>query len=1171
MKELSYQPYYERAIQENCNGFKPVLGGTGLGKTHGIIQTVQNCTDDRKFIYVAHRKNLLQEMCDSLKKKNIEYVLLKSDEDQLRSLVNSAELKEELRSFFKSKLVDKYVSSLNERKKGGSILLKKARTSLSELPQLFELSKNKPNLDLQDKIDNHVSGIYQFVKKILIDANRIAKGITKNNSKNNKRLKETDYQDLLSKFKAVLLHLFPFIEFANDSKKRVLVLTLHKIFHGLFSGEKTLRINNLKGYIIFLDEYDFLEPILLEKICEEVPIEDPFLMLNYFKINVESKLKTTAYPEGENHEEIKQRLEKTLQKINRLNDSYQFPEIRHFRTSDNSLFGNWIFLTNETIVNQPIYLKINEDEAKFDITSKLSDETKDGFPLLRTVLDTSSSIMKSFAGWKDRNNEIFEEILFDALGHTEFQRIIRRIPFYHSLRNKNKQFVNNYNNLLDRGMGMFTLNKPNDPTEPKEVKIDYYNIPISPERVLLSLIKKNMVFGLSATSKLNRVVNHFDESWFKDQLEKLSDNNIRYFEDYDNYDKQLIQRLTEQKAKERQNTVLLESLKHQCAEEIKSELEVLENIDDNIYGIRNNGGYDKNRVIGFFKILEWIYQKLENGSPISEMRSHLIFLNSLKQIEFFLEYSFKGTNNHQLNKILTVEKDRAIDQIGYRIQYKDTIFYIVFLQKKAYEAIYPDQKDGLSEALQLFWKNKPVIFLTTYPSAANGVNLQYYPSEEYWNKKEQEDFRCIHLLEGPHFYFTSQLADYSRKFTEVKKDLWKSTKLHMNDPISIDNHKNWINVILKSKGNDRKTMNGIYKSLPDYHLNQMATYFQALGRMERVRNRPAGKQFVTLSDSIRKEFETYIYDDQFKNVRDNYQPYYSDFLKQVLSQIKEPKTTGFSAISAKNRQTAENFSKNAVEKLVKQIGQIQNNNLTKERTQEIKNEWYSCRKIALRHEFNNPIIESNHIITLNHHESNEHKEKFNRIYSKIKHVDEINLHFQNNGFALERTNHKNHKWFTDYFVKSILIGAIGEECVKAFLKTNKIKYSPPESVHSTLFEKADIYLPESDIFIDAKNFSEQSIHSYINKEESWADKGVFTKKAFRQLSQLKKVRANARLAIVNVYYASDIKPSFLDMNANYVDVDDNWSIALIPNLIERIEDTWEFASEINSLISILRG
>src|SRR5579884_4013189 len=78
--QITYQDYYQRTIDHHQMGLKLVLGGTGLGKTSGIVGVVSNPTyQDRKFIYCANRNHLLEEMAKDLSKKGVLFVFLRRD------------------------------------------------------------------------------------------------------------------------------------------------------------------------------------------------------------------------------------------------------------------------------------------------------------------------------------------------------------------------------------------------------------------------------------------------------------------------------------------------------------------------------------------------------------------------------------------------------------------------------------------------------------------------------------------------------------------------------------------------------------------------------------------------------------------------------------------------------------------------------------------------------------------------------------------------------------------------------------------------------------------------------------------------------------------------------------------------------------------------------------
>lgn len=73
-----YAHYYQRAIDTYPCGVKRVLGPTGLGKSSRIPDVVR-ANPGRKFVYMANRKQLLEEMAAEDRFKPGEYVILRRD------------------------------------------------------------------------------------------------------------------------------------------------------------------------------------------------------------------------------------------------------------------------------------------------------------------------------------------------------------------------------------------------------------------------------------------------------------------------------------------------------------------------------------------------------------------------------------------------------------------------------------------------------------------------------------------------------------------------------------------------------------------------------------------------------------------------------------------------------------------------------------------------------------------------------------------------------------------------------------------------------------------------------------------------------------------------------------------------------------------------------------
>ena len=84
----SFLSYYRAAISEP-KGFKPVPGGTGLGKTSAIPKLIATHMDKRKFIYCANRIQLLDEMESGLRAEGIGFVHLRRDGEIVKSVIEN--------------------------------------------------------------------------------------------------------------------------------------------------------------------------------------------------------------------------------------------------------------------------------------------------------------------------------------------------------------------------------------------------------------------------------------------------------------------------------------------------------------------------------------------------------------------------------------------------------------------------------------------------------------------------------------------------------------------------------------------------------------------------------------------------------------------------------------------------------------------------------------------------------------------------------------------------------------------------------------------------------------------------------------------------------------------------------------------------------------------------
>lgn len=141
----------------------------------------------------------------------------------------------------------------------------------------------------------------------------------------------------------------------------MLLVTLQKLFHGFFDGRKMVNLSQLKdadsGYIIFLDEFDFLENNLIELICDDVEINAPFAFVEHFyQAMKRHKLPLPDYPLLGS--DVRARIEQIIADIDALGDvGLNFPAINQFTCSNPQLKGQAIFQTTRTVTNRNLYLR----------------------------------------------------------------------------------------------------------------------------------------------------------------------------------------------------------------------------------------------------------------------------------------------------------------------------------------------------------------------------------------------------------------------------------------------------------------------------------------------------------------------------------------------------------------------------------------------------------------------------------------------------------------------------------------------------------------------------------------------------------------------------------------------------------------------------------------------
>ena len=290
-KMTSYKEYYQHPIDARRNllrGLKLVLGGTGLGKTSGIRAVVNdNANCNQRFIYVANRLQLLTEMQKEMPSDSTAIQL--SNEEIFQDFSTAVE------NLFSDPVIVRWFECLQQNhylKEDIKDIQNKYQTLTSETGKILRKS-----LETTNYIESMSGDILRFFKIIVGTSYQLLEGkisFTNGGSK----LRKTDFNHFTQL--EGIRHLFPYIDFKYNidekgvPRRKLFLVTLQKFFHGFFDGRRVVNLMSFQDskkvkkahanneFIIFLDEFDFLEPDLLNLIADDIKIEHPFRFVKDF-------------------------------------------------------------------------------------------------------------------------------------------------------------------------------------------------------------------------------------------------------------------------------------------------------------------------------------------------------------------------------------------------------------------------------------------------------------------------------------------------------------------------------------------------------------------------------------------------------------------------------------------------------------------------------------------------------------------------------------------------------------------------------------------------------------------------------------------------------------------------------------------------------------------------
>jgi hypothetical protein len=1045
-----YSNYYQRVIDTYQRGIKLVLGPTGLGKSSSIPAVVYN-NPDRKSIYMAHRKELLEEMAARFQAG--EYVILRRDLEVVQHVLQTR------RDEFENILADqRFVTYLKQAQHVTHIKNLDVATIHRACQQISEWA------DANKILPSWVTEYADRQARIVLLAFRSVLKLTGDASGRGRVYNWLTSHPVVEAF-------FPAIPFRLRPGVRIMLVTLQKAYYGFFDGTQMRSLTDLsdeEGLLIFLDEFDFLEHELTKQICRAPQITDPFdFTANFYRAMEYHKLPKADFPL---HPNIRQRIEKIVEIIKGVQQrGLNYPDVNQFTLEKVHIQGSLrsttpaIFRTQHIISTNPLHIK--QTTRSFQLEMQYPGPPSVPAAWFFNAIGTATTRIIALFKELERDDEVrYWEMMRQCFRNTDFFDQIIAIP---RLPRQSLPQTTSRGSLLD-------ISDLQQRTDNEEVEVQFCQMLQTPENLLHTLAEKYLIFGLSATADLPRSVHHFDLDWLERQ------NLLLPTTEQDCTD---IQEMSAEKAMKRggssMSVVQVDGLNtaDTFQNQLHQFLSAVTKSDE--FGEDTAGKHRSQRMHRFFAALLW---GLEHGN---EDDRQLLFLNTFRQVKLLFTSFAADARDVGL---YTIEAFRATPWFA--------AFTITIIGKKAIVVFFNAElatqirqsKEAEQDFTQLFWHPYPVTVVTQYLSAGNGVNLQYTNRAD----GPLQDFTHIGLLEAPYYFFTKpdpQEQAFDEVFAAHKENIWYQAKLFFSKQISLARFHQVLRTVDRPSEWNQRYQQG--STATDCLFNQLAVFIQALGRVERAWDRTPA-QVALLSPEVFRIFQAFI-GNEYETIRERRAPFTSANLQAVLEHVAL-QTRSFEREARRRRdarlRASNDRCRDAMRELVTRLETVREH----EQDLAAREDWEQLRQAVLQHDFHAHVVERYFCATSSPYYSygkmcvtaeldilppgvivpDGRLIDMDAVYTVIASNPVIHDHFLDQGYDLQ-FDHPGFHFFTPYCLQAILAGAIGEEAITALLTREGVKVEP---LPNALFEITDLRVVSKPWFIDCKNYNDQTLDRF---------------------------------------------------------------------------------------------
>ena len=1163
----SYKDFYIKTIesQSSFSGLKLVLGGTGLGKTYGLLETINEYVNNQpnekyKFIYLTNRHNLITQQEKDLKARyNISTTYLKSNRDIILNLHKNHGLPTVINKLEKLKYFN-YDDELRSQ----FVRSTKLEKLINSIERKCEIINDNSQFEIHETIDKELnfdcSELFSIFKR---QAQLIYK--------ENKVLHEL----LLNE--PIIWEIFPYVEFEKNPECNVLLVTIHKVLSGFFNGKTDLKLASVEDKIIFLDEFDFLESDILKILCDEPTIINPLEFVTIFYQNFKHWSQADFWKKSKELTTVKEKFSDVIKYIEESSDDYNINllSVIDFRLSDNihSSKPNVLFQTNQMVTPNPFFL--TEENNSWVIHNKLPENPINPRILFNILTISTNKIVGVFNYFRHNTNlvnEIIQKIWNQKNDNQAgvYEKYIKENMLYHRTKSLERTDSSKYKEKspYDIGYRLIKLLKRTNTFDPNSAELSQVELFATPESLIAKLADSNIVFALSATTDLPRTLRCFNLEWLKEHSNYIELNEEDYL---------LIRRLRDTKANTRKTSVnfcLAQSLSVDST--LQKGLEALWKVD-----FFEDGNSHDFRLQRLSKTLNTIKKSIN-----SDKFSHLVFLTTFKEIRKFLKLETSGYSAVIDLKEHNFEAKQFIDNTNkfFNVKWDNRSCNLIFLSAEDAKKL-EESKNALDNYKKAFSADK-VIVITQYNSASNGVNLPCY--DEWGN---ETDFRGLHLLEENHFWFDDSESDIS-KFKNIEKQaFWYLWKLW--DSRQIDKPSFKISLNKRAPDNTYKphikAFNKLYKDTPEKILNAISLYHQAIGRIERKRERILEVD-ITLDEGVFMEFHKYLTSEDFQDlIHSRDENITSALILEIQRKvIDHARLLKLKAVFSKPKsiKSDNERSREMINRFLAIIEQLKDNKYTNDTAFKIKEDWNKIREVVLKHAYSERIelvsisetldverdfcFETKYIsnkkeiifdikgqkIFSEQPLTKVQKWNLDFVYRIISDNEIIKNYFNRNdyktGFEFNTIGYKS--CFTPYIYQAILQGAIGEKAIEALLLHNGIELEENTSLPNELFEVVDAKVSGASIYFDFKNYGETTLDKFnlpkddLNYEYDF-DSANFINKVLAKYKLISSFDSKAILYIVNLYSESYRNPDYFDSSGKRIKDFSKSSICVLPSII----------------------